>query len=379
MGALADQLGVIVRSDAWDVPINSPIKHSMVQLGNAMRAVMNQLNSGWTGSAAVNAREIFAALESDFHAVEEAAARIQSAIDRANRAKDLARVQYSQLPSGRVENWGADLMRGAKGNEVLSVMARPGIDIVDMLDAQAAREREEAAARVLVTLSNSLREEAIQIQKALPSDIDGMHAPDPVPVPAPISERDIYPSYGNGGADVGGPGAGGETPRGSFDGDTRGSDGVVGEPYPNPWWKHSTSVDSDAAGVLPGLGVGAVGGAALAGGARLGAGGLGGLGAAGGVGGVGGLGAGGGLAGSGMQGGSGAGSGAGAGGAAGAGMGGRAGNTPTGMMGGQGGAGGKEKRRGLGGPIAPKLEDEEEMGPRSAAAGAGGRDAEGGD
>ena len=47
------------------------------------------------------------------------------------------------------------------------------------------------------------------------------------------------------------------------------------------------------------------------------------------------------------------------------------------MMGGQGGQGGtnKEKRSGLGGFIAPKLEDDEELGPRSAGASAGGRDA----
>lgn len=34
----------------------------------------------------------------------------------------------------------------------------------------------------------------------------------------------------------------------------------------------------------------------------------------------------------------------------------------------------RQEGRGLGGPIAPKLEDDEERGPRSAAAGAGGRD-----
>ncbi|WP_165314255.1 hypothetical protein [Agromyces protaetiae] len=46
------------------------------------------------------------------------------------------------------------------------------------------------------------------------------------------------------------------------------------------------------------------------------------------------------------------------------------------MMGGQGGAGDdeKERRSGLGGPLAPKLEDDEELGPRSKGARAGGRD-----
>jgi hypothetical protein len=48
-----------------------------------------------------------------------------------------------------------------------------------------------------------------------------------------------------------------------------------------------------------------------------------------------------------------------------------------GGAGGAGGAGGgrsEKKGRGLGGPIAPKLEDDAEFGPRSEGAGAGGRD-----
>jgi len=46
------------------------------------------------------------------------------------------------------------------------------------------------------------------------------------------------------------------------------------------------------------------------------------------------------------------------------------------MGGGGQGAGSEEKdrARGLGGIVAPKLVDEEELGPRSTAAGAGGRD-----
>jgi hypothetical protein len=112
-------------------------------------------------------------------------------------------------------------------------------------------------------------------------------------------------------------------------------------------------------------GAGAIGGVGGAGGAR-GAGSSGGL-----LGKAGGMGAGGTMAG----GGAGAGAGATAGGSAGSrGAGG-------GMMGGAGGAGaatgGKKdqnKGRGLGGPIAPRLEDDEDFGPRSENAGAGGRE-----
>lgn len=46
-----------------------------------------------------------------------------------------------------------------------------------------------------------------------------------------------------------------------------------------------------------------------------------------------------------------------------------------GMMGGGAGDDEKRERSGLGGPIAPKLEDDEEVGPRSRSAQAGSRDA----
>ncbi len=133
-----------------------------------------------------------------------------------------------------------------------------------------------------------------------------------------------------------------------------------------------------AAGGLGGLrGAGGLGGAGLA--ARGGAGGLGGAGGGllgkGGAGGLGGgltANAGGGLLGKGGAGGAGVGAGA-AGEAAGGSRG------ATGMMGGGGaGAGGggrsDKKGRGLGGPIAPSIEDDAEFGPRSEGAGAGGRD-----
>lgn len=147
-------------------------------------------------------------------------------------------------------------------------------------------------------------------------------------------------------------------------------------------------------GLVGGIGGGAAGAAALAagakaagvGGARVG--GLGGLGSGvGGAGGVGVTGGAGGASGTGSRGTSGllgrpggleggaAGSGTAGSNATGnsAGAGARGG---MGMMGGQGAGGGgseRERRNGLGGPIAPKLDDEGEAGPRSPGARAGGR------
>ena len=118
-------------------------------------------------------------------------------------------------------------------------------------------------------------------------------------------------------------------------------------------------------GGLGGSGLGAASGAGLkAGGGLLGNSAFGGVGGVGGTTGVGGV------AGAGGVGGAGA-AGTGSSGAAGAG-----GRPGMGMMGGAGGADEEEKakRSGLGGPIAPKLEDDDEVGPRAKGARAGSRD-----
>ncbi|WP_267955110.1 hypothetical protein [Microbacterium binotii] len=150
---------------------------------------------------------------------------------------------------------------------------------------------------------------------------------------------------------------------------------------------------SGSGGLSSGFMAGAGGAAALGGLGKAAA--AGGLGRLGGIGGVGGGGAG--IAGRGGAGGLGGGLTANAGGGAGGGLlgkggvgaGGAAGAAgeaggsrgATGMMGGGGagaGAGGggrsDKKGRGLGGPIAPSIEDDAEFGPRSEGAGAGGRD-----
>lgn len=119
-------------------------------------------------------------------------------------------------------------------------------------------------------------------------------------------------------------------------------------------------------GALGGSGIGGASGAGLkAGGGLLGNSAAGGAGSAGRPGGIGGIGGVGGVGGAGGAGGA-----SGSSGAAGSGM-----RPGMGMMGGAGGdEEEKAKRSGLGGPIAPKLEDEEERGPRAKGAQAGSRD-----
>ena len=203
-------------------------------------------------------------------------------------------------------------------------------------------------------------------------------------------------------------------------------DPVTGRPL-DPWQRSSEGiaptdvryggldVDSGSRGTIgnPGLNGGLLGGAGLAGGAALrwtsqggtmgpnaggvggpggigapgGAGGIGGVGGIGGAGGAGGVGAPGGassaiaggrgLAGGLPGGGSGAaGAGPGSGAAAGAGARGGmvSGGTPMGGRGGGAGGGNNGKKSGLGGHIAPKLEDDEDFMPQSDSARAGSRD-----
>lgn len=173
---------------------------------------------------------------------------------------------------------------------------------------------------------------------------------------------------GSGGPGGSGSGSlpGGALPGGVFPGGGGGLGGIVGG--------GAGAAAIAASSKIAGFGsMGGLGGAGLGPGAGAGlkaGGGLLGNSAVGGVGGVGGAGGPGGIAGTGGVGGAGA-SGAGSSGAAGAG-----GRPGMGMMGGAGGADEEEKakRSGLGGPIAPKLEDDEEAGPRAKGARAGSRD-----
>ncbi|MEV7694882.1 hypothetical protein AB0N73_16270 [Microbacterium sp. NPDC089189] len=219
-------------------------------------------------------------------------------------------------------------------------------------------------------------------------DVPGTQPPIVMPFPPPTGQDPIIdipppgtiilnpdgPTDGGVPTLPGGPGVG-TLPGGGSGGIGSGGGGLGGG-------MTSGLVAGGAGAALGGLGKAAAGGGL----GRLGgAGGLGGLGGAGGAGGAGGLragGLGGGLtanAGGGAAGGL-----LGKGGTGGVGVGaaGEAGGSrgPAGMMGGGGGApaggGGRneKKGRGLGGPVAPKLEDDADFGPRSENAGSGGRD-----
>lgn len=187
-------------------------------------------------------------------------------------------------------------------------------------------------------------------------DPDGPPHPERPPFPDEPPVRPEPPNPGGGPGE--GPGDGNGGPRNPGDGPSvdSGLDGTIGR---------------------TGLGAAGLGAVGLAAGAKIASSGsgLGGvLGGASGLGqGIAGLGAGGGLRGAATAAGAGGASGAGAGGSGASGS--RAGR-PGMMMGGGGGAAGSDKKggkRGLGGYLAPKLEDEGDGGPAARASRAGGR------
>ena len=235
----------------------------------------------------------------------------------------------------------------------------------------------------------------------------GGHYPDIPSYPSPDSPG------GGGGSEPGGggsnPGGGGSNPGGGGGGSNPGGGGGGTNPGGGGGsGSDDPSVDSPGGGVIPGgpggggtgpgsgnplhpgggLGTGGGGlGGAIGGGAGAAAiaasskiSGFGSMGSLGGASSAAGAGmrSGGGLLGNTSLGGTAGAGGAGSGGGSGAGSSGAAGAGARPGMGMMGGAGGgddeKSKRNGLGGPIAPKIEDEDEVGPRSKGARAGSRD-----
>ncbi|QBE49391.1 hypothetical protein [Leucobacter triazinivorans] len=330
----------------------------------------------------------------------------------------------SALPSGVVPSWVHDAVNQGKTVEV------PFFGTVDLnrgteaLANHLGAGREEAAHAALAEMTRVIDTEAAKLQ-ALSVEYDplptGDGSTEPVPpleIPRGTGpggpggaaggpggpsawERPSSPGPGGSGdgggsGGPGGPGGSGGSGGGHDSGADRPGDysGVPGDPGGDgrpggsdgsgtgsgdgPGQRPSIDSGLDGSTVRSGLGAAGLGAVGLAAGARLaglggaagGAAGLGGSGAAG----VAGLGsAGGGLRGAAVAAGAG---GAGGSGSTGSGTGARGGARPGGMMMGAAGAGGTEKKSrkpGLGGYLAPKLEDEGDQGPAARASRAGSR------
>lgn len=363
MGYYENQLKAITSGSAWQITQLEKLKNEMSELQDLMTEIA--ASPGWTGAAADDAREKLASLRKDFNLIETRLTNAGLAIDAANRALTRADNAHATLPGVAIPDWIYDAVSKATAGTKISI---PWVGefyvetAISRVQEFFGAQRESAAYTALTTLQTELRSPRAQLE-ANRVRFDGVEWESK-------PEEPIVPEPHWGGDDNGLGAFGPRYGTGSYGGGNYTSPPRSGPPYvtlpPEPprGWPHTTiGIDGE---VIPGS-------------INGGAGGLSGIGA-GGLGGGGGLGAGligagaGGaalLAGSKLASGGGAGIFGGAGAGAGAG-----GKSSSAMMGGAPGGGGgseKEKRNGLG-LIAPKLEDDDEMGPRSAAAGAGGRE-----
>jgi len=405
MGKYEDQLKALGAADAeWSIDGFEELESQMERLRADMAAIAAE--PGWTGKSAEAASTLFETLNAKFQEKYKTLGVVKEALKQANEERAKAAAKQSSLPDAEVPFWlhGAALLGG-------SVMV-PGIGtfaaetVVQKVNDYMGLQREAAAQQELETLEANLAGPKATLNLNRLTD-DFEEWPEPVPSPDWPGEGVVYPgddtgaggwrtkgapTYSGGG---GGTGSEWEVIRDPGP-DDRDPEVVVYPPNPPivlppvrpPGWPEDfvvkppeISIDGDSGdgsnpgGFLGGGGLGSGLAGAGAGAAGLGAaklaskGGLGGGGlfgpngllggGAGSAGGAGGAGTKGGVV-------------ATAGGAGGTGAGARGGNAMMGG-GGQGGGDEKNKRNSLG-LLAPKLEDDEESGPRSSAAGAGGRE-----
>jgi len=414
VGKYEDQLKALGTSDAvFRIEGITALETQMGKLKSDMATLA--ADPGWTGASAEAAKDLFTSLQAEFADAEGKLSTVRSALGDANGHRADAANAQSSLPDATVPDWvhTAAVIGGSVLIPVPGIGSFAANTVVEKVNEYLELQREAAAFQELEDFKNKLEGPKQEIKSAPLADAFGTKAPDwPEDQPTPDWPGEGVTYHGddtgaggwstNGGGGGKGGGGGGEV-TGVFH---ENPPTVIGRPphiihnpppYPPimlppecpPGWPHNVvgtpptvSIDGDSGGGsnpggLLGGGSGGLGlGLAGAGAAGLGAaklaskGGFGG----GGLFGPNGL-LGGGPNGAGGASGSGgaAGTKAGAAGGAGAGAGAKGGNSAM-MGGGQGGGSSDREKRTSLGLMAPKLEDDEENGPRSSAAGAGGRE-----
>ncbi len=373
------ELETIARSPKFDVPHFGEMRVRLDAMERAINALLAN-SDGWKGDTAAAGKKKLAALAKSYRELSELTTTVETVVGDANRAIDTAVGRLDSLPGAAVPT---EVLNAVGTSVNFMGVEYPIAGAVGAIAKLLANKREEAASSALSELNTELQIQAARLpipdrgkweedSQDHTGDTGGSSGPDGGGSPSISAGTGNTGGYNTGGGYlVGAPVPPTPTgPRPSVDGTpTPKPDPFTPTPLPRP--NPVTPFPGGGGGgggggLVPGLG-GAGAAAGLATAAKVGGIGAGGATSA--------AGAAGGRLGSGLSGGTvgGASSSSGAAGAGGAGGRG-ASNT---MMGG-GGAGGasqeKQKRSGLGGLIAPKLEDDEELGPRSAAADAGGRD-----
>jgi hypothetical protein len=404
MGVYENQLKSIGSGSAeWRVEGLDDLESQMLALKSDMEKIA--LEPGWTGASAEAAKTLFQTLQARYKEKADKLEQVRLAVKEANRLRTEAAAKQHTLPDATVppEVHAAALLAGGVMVPIPGIGTFAAEVVVQKVNEFLGAQREAAAEAELAKLEANLKPLRTELYQNRISETFSPNWPDPPTDPNWPGPGTSYSGDSNG--------QGAWTTRGGGHGSNGHLVGVweqnpdhtnthppknppkppviIGPPYPYvtcgpfpPDWPQTVIEKPPTIGIDGETTTGTTGGGGLGGGSL--GGGLGG-GLAAGLAGAGALGAGSKLAsaGGGAGGLFGAGGilGGGAGGAANGAAGGKpgagaAGAKSSAMMGGGAGGGGggeKDKRSSLG-LIAPKLEDDEEVGPRSAAAGAGGRE-----
>ncbi|QAY59131.1 hypothetical protein ET475_03410 [Microbacterium protaetiae] len=434
-GVWEQRLQNIAYGQQFSMPAASELIDAMDELKPLLDKAAQ--DPGITGTTGLAAADSLNSVSQRAHAVSTTTQQLHDAVTRANDVRTQAQTDAASLGSGSLNGWQEALVRGAAAGATIafpgfSVIAGEGA--VGLVNWFLGNQREDAAKTAVKKASDALDDivvpEKVDVSQHDTNVNTRGSAPGAGTIPGgtvpgsfanypgantPVIDHDNLPrgltltnphpgsgagtgagtGRGGGGAEaVSGPVLDDDTPVVIPPGQSVGPGGVLTPNGPNAGgttWGGGIPGSGGVAGGAGGngYGVGGVGsgygsggsgllgsaatgsavagtsGATLFGGARVAGGGLGAAGAAAGASGRAG----------GLLGGTRAGGGASvATVSAGAGAGSRSGMVGGGAPGGRGRGENRQEGRGLGGPIAPHLEDEEELGPRSAAAGAGGRD-----
>lgn len=416
MGANEDRLRTIAAAEPFDLPGLAALRTSLSSLQETLKTV--GAPEAWKGTAAEAASERMNALRSAYARIDVLLARLENKVDEANVYRNKAIASVDALPDSKAPGWVHMALNAAEP------FSFPGIGPVDVaqgglsvIENFLGNKRESAAAAALEDYASDLTAPTAEMAEVR-QELSGRPGWDsPTDPSQPSSSDGGAPGGSNSGAPGGyprGPGSGSSTggslhwvapepprfvdpgppsfpvPDDNGPGYIPGGNGGTGPIYGGGSGSGTIgSGGSGSGGIGAGGVLGGIGAAGAMGAVKVATGGLGGLGGTVGKLGTGGMLGAGGLAGRpGAAGGtglignaSGGAGGAGGAGAAGsrsgaAGAGGRSGMSA--MHGGAGGAGGKEEKRrarvGMAGPMAPKLDDDDNLGPRAAGTRAGGRD-----
>jgi hypothetical protein len=233
MGVKEDELVRIGLSGPFDVPELAAVRRSLVALAGTMKRVAGY--TGWEGLAAKAASEKMEILSARYYAIEAEVVKLEAAVANANGVRAWALEKAANLPAAQAPSWvhGAMDAFDFPGIPQPVDLAQGGLAVIENF---LGGQREKAAAAILAGYADQLekpRTDALSVRRELdafadhtghfePSDSSGVTPPGG---PAGPRYRSSFPPYAPGGGYN--PGAG------------RADDGVI------------VGVDDPGTGVIP--------------------------------------------------------------------------------------------------------------------------------